>query len=490
MGNPAPLRRTGCSSIALCVTGGIMGDASKPTRTETDTFGPIEVENDRYWGAQTERSRQNFKIGTEHMPLPLIRALGIVKLAAAQTNVEIGLLDRKLANAIIQAARDILDGKLDDHFPLVVWQTGSGTQTNMNLNEVIANRANEALGSARGTKKPVHPNDHVNMSQSSNDSFPTAMHIAAAERIIHDLIPALEELLGALRDKEKAFASIVKIGRTHTQDATPLTLGQEFSGYAAQVESAIARLRVTLNDLYPLAQGGTAVGTGLNAKPEFAALFAKHVTAITGLPFVTAPNKFEALASNDAYVFAHGAINAAATGLFKIANDIRLLGSGPRSGLGELILPENEPGSSIMPGKVNPTQCEAMTMVCCQVFGNHTTVSVAGSQGHFELNVYKPVLAYCMLQSIRLLADAARSFTTHCVTGIRADEKRINELMQRSLMLVTALAPKIGYDNAANVAKTAHRNGTTLREEAVGLGYVTADEFDALVQPAKMTQPG
>ena len=467
-----------------------MGSVGKSTRTETDTFGPIEVENDRYWGAQTERSRQNFRIGTERMPLPLIRALGIVKLAAAQTNAELGLLDRRLADAIVQAARDILDGKLDDHFPLVVWQTGSGTQTNMNLNEVIANRANEALGGARGAKKPVHPNDHVNMSQSSNDSFPTAMHIAAAERIVHDLIPALEELLGALRDKEEAFASIVKIGRTHTQDATPLTLGQEFSGYAAQVESAIARLRVTLNDLYPLAQGGTAVGTGLNSKPEFAALFAKHVAAITALPFVTAPNKFEALASNDAYVFVHGAINAAATGLFKIANDIRLLGSGPRSGLGELILPENEPGSSIMPGKVNPTQCEAMTMVCCQVFGNHTTVSVAGSQGLFELNVYKPVLAYCMLQSIRLMADAARSFTAHCVTGIRADEKRINELMRRSLMLVTALAPKIGYDNAAKVAKTAHHNGTTLREEAVRLGYVTGDEFDALVQPARMTQPG
>jgi len=472
------------------VTGDIVGSVGKSTRTETDTFGPIEVENDRYWGAQTERSRQNFRIGTERMPLPLIRALGIVKLAAAQTNAELGLLDRRLADAIVQAARDILDGKLDDHFPLVVWQTGSGTQTNMNLNEVIANRANEALGGARGAKKPVHPNDHVNMSQSSNDSFPTAMHIAAAERIVHDLIPALEELLGALRDKEEAFASIVKIGRTHTQDATPLTLGQEFSGYAAQVESAIARLRVTLNDLYPLAQGGTAVGTGLNSKPEFAALFAKHVAAITALPFVTAPNKFEALASNDAYVFVHGAINAAATGLFKIANDIRLLGSGPRSGLGELILPENEPGSSIMPGKVNPTQCEAMTMVCCQVFGNHTTVSVAGSQGHFELNVYKPVLAYCMLQSIRLMADAARSFTAHCVTGIRADEKRINELMRRSLMLVTALAPKIGYDNAAKVAKTAHHNGTTLREEAVRLGYVTGDEFDALVQPARMTQPG
>jgi fumarate hydratase class II len=463
---------------------------TKTTRTETDTFGPIEVAADRYWGAQTERSRNNFKIGDEHMPLPIVRALAIVKLAAARTNLELGLIDKKLADAIVAAAGEIVDGKLDDHFPLVVWQTGSGTQSNMNLNEVISNRANEALGGERGTKKPVHPNDHVNMSQSSNDSFPTAMHIAATQCILHDLIPALEELHGALRDKEKAFAHIVKIGRTHTQDATPLTLGQEFSGYAAQVASAIARLQTGVKELFPLAQGGTAVGTGLNTKPEFAALFAKHVAAITQLPFVTAPNKFEALASNDAYVSVHGAINSAATGLFKIANDIRLLGSGPRSGLGELILPENEPGSSIMPGKVNPTQCEAMTMVCCQIFGNHTTVTIAGSQGHFELNVYKPLLAYSMLQSIRLMTDVSRSFTEHCVIGIRADEKRIDELMQRSLMLVTALAPKIGYDNAAKVAKTAHANGTTLKEEALRLGFVTADEFDKLVQPAKMTQPG
>ncbi len=463
---------------------------TKTTRTETDTFGPIEVAADRYWGAQTERSRNNFKIGDEHMPLPIVRALAIVKLAAAKTNLELGLIDKKLADAIIAAASEIIDGKLDDHFPLVVWQTGSGTQSNMNLNEVISNRANEALGGERGTKKPVHPNDHVNMSQSSNDSFPTAMHIAAAQCILHDLIPALEELLGALRDKEKAFAHIVKIGRTHTQDATPLTLGQEFSGYAAQVASAIARLQTGVKELFPLAQGGTAVGTGLNSKPEFAAAFAKHVAALTKIPFVTAPNKFEALASNDAYVSVHGAINSAATGLFKIANDIRLLGSGPRSGLGELILPENEPGSSIMPGKVNPTQCEAVTMVGCQVFGNHTTITVAGSQGHFELNVYKPVLAYSMLQSIRLMTDVSRSFTEHCVIGIRADEKRIDELMQRSLMLVTALAPKIGYDNAAKVAKTAHANGTTLKEEALRLGFVTADEFDKLVQPAKMTQPG
>jgi fumarate hydratase, class II len=463
---------------------------SPATRSETDSFGPIEVPADRYWGAQTERSRRNFRIGHDRMPMPIIRALGMVKLAAAETNRELGLLDQRRTRAIIRAAREVIDGKFDDHFPLVVWQTGSGTQTNMNLNEVIANRANELLGGKLGAKQPVHPNDHVNMSQSSNDSFPTAMHIAAATRITIDLVPALSELHRALRKKEKAFAGIVKIGRTHTQDATPLTLGQEFSGYAAQVESGIARLRLAVRDLYPLAQGGTAVGTGLNSKPRFARLFARHVAKITKMPFTSAANKFEALASNDAYVFAHGAINSVATGLFKIANDIRLLGSGPRSGLGELILPENEPGSSIMPGKVNPTQCEAMTMVCCQVFGNHTAITVAGSQGHFELNVYKPVLAYCMMHSIQLLADVARSFTENCVEGIRADEKRIRELMERSLMLVTALAPKIGYDNAAKVAKTAHANGTTLKEEAVRLGFVSAAEFDRLVQPEKMTHPG
>jgi fumarate hydratase class II len=464
--------------------------ASTKTRTETDSFGPIEVAADRYWGAQTERSRQNFRIGHDRMPMPVVRALGTVKLAAAQTNLELGLLDQRRARAIIRAAQEVIDGKLDDHFPLVVWQTGSGTQSNMNLNEVIANRAIEQLGGELGTKKPVHPNDHVNMSQSSNDSFPTAMHIAAAQRITADLIPSLDRLLKALRKKEKAFARIVKIGRTHTQDATPLTLGQEFSGYAAQIESGIARLRVALKELYPLAQGGTAVGTGLNSKPKFARLFAKHAAAITKLPFTSAPNKFEALASNDAYVSVHGAINSVATGLFKIANDIRLLGSGPRSGLGELILPENEPGSSIMPGKVNPTQCEAMTMVCCQVFGNQTTVTVAGSQGHFELNVYKPVLAYCMMNSIQLVSDACRSFTEHCVDGIQANEKRIGELMQRSLMLVTALAPKIGYDNAAKIAKTAHARGTTLKEEAVRLGFVSASEFDQLVRPERMTRPG
>jgi len=457
---------------------------------ETDSFGPIPVAADRYWGAQTERSRQNFRIGQDRMPMPIIRALGIVKLAAAETNRELGLLDQRRARAIVRAAREVIDGKLDDHFPLVVWQTGSGTQTNMNLNEVIANRANELLGGKLGAKAPVHPNDHVNMSQSSNDSFPTAMHIAAAMAIVGDLIPALSELHRALRKKEKAFAHIVKIGRTHTQDATPMTLGQEFSGYAAQVESGIARLRMAVRDLYPLAQGGTAVGTGLNSKPKFARLFAKHVAKITKLPFTSAANKFEALASHDAYVFVHGAINSLATGLFKIANDIRLLGSGPRSGLGELILPENEPGSSIMPGKVNPTQCEAMTMVCCQVFGNHTTITVAGSQGHFELNVYKPVLAYCMMHSIQLMSDVTRSFTEHCIEGIRADEKRIRDLMERSLMLVTALAPSIGYDNAAKVAKSAHARGTTLKEEAVRLGFVTPAQFDRLVQPDRMTRPG
>jgi fumarate hydratase class II len=463
---------------------------STSTRTETDSFGPIDVPSDHYWGAQTQRSKQNFRIGHDRMPIEIIHALGIVKLASAETNRELGLLDKRRAGAIVRAAREVIEGKLDDNFPLVVWQTGSGTQTNMNVNEVIANRAIELLGGKIGSKSPVHPNDHVNMSQSSNDSFPTAMHIAAARKIVADLIPALTELLRALRQKEKAFAKIVKIGRTHTQDATPLTLGQEFSGYAAQVESGLARLQVVVKELYPLAQGGTAVGTGLNSKPKFAKTFAKHAAKITKLPFVSAPNKFEALASNDAYVSVHGAINSVATGLFKIANDIRYLGSGPRSGLGELLLPENEPGSSIMPGKVNPTQCEAMTMVCCEVFGNHTAITVGGSQGQFELNVYKPLLAYCMIHSIQLLADASRSFTENCVRGIRADEKRIRDLMQRSLMLVTALAPKIGYDNAAKVAKEAHARGTTLKEEALRLGFVTAAEFDRLVRPDKMTHPG
>ena len=460
------------------------------TRIETDTFGPIEVPADRYWGAQTERARRNFRIGEERMPKPLIRALGIVKRAAVEVNHALGLIDGRRARAIARAAQEVIDGKLDEHFPLPVWQTGSGTQTNMNVNEVIAARANEMLGGKPGAKAPVHPNDHVNMSQSSNDCFPTAMHIAATEEITRRLLPALAHLHQALQQKTREFARIIKIGRTHTQDATPLALGQEFSGYAAQVKLGRERVQAALKHLYPLAQGGTAVGTGLNAKPQFAKLVARRIAALTGLPFVTAPNKFEALASHDAIVFAHGALTSVATGLFKIANDIRLLGSGPRSGLGELILPANEPGSSIMPGKVNPTQCEALTMVCCQVFGNHTTVTIAGSQGHFELNAYKPVIAYAMLQSLRLLADSAMSFTDHCITGIRANEGRIRELMQRSLMLVTALAPKIGYDRAAEIAKAAHANGTTLREEALRLGYVSAVEYDRLVRPEAMIRPG
>jgi fumarate hydratase, class II len=459
------------------------------TRTETDTFGPIEVPADRLWGAQTERSRRNFRIGEERMPRPIIRALGIIKRAAAEVNQELGSLDAQRAATIAQAAQEVIDGALDDHFPLVVWQTGSGTQTNMNVNEVIAARANITLGGRPETKSPVHPNDHVNMSQSSNDCFPTAMHVAAVEEMTQRLIPALAGLYGALEQKSKEFARIVKIGRTHTQDATPLTLGQEFSGYAAQVKHGQARVQSALRELYPLAQGGTAVGTGLNADPRFGALVAERIAALTGLPFVSAPNKFEALAAHDAIVFVHGALTAVATGLFKIANDIRLLGSGPRSGLGELILPENEPGSSIMPGKVNPTQSEALTMVCCQVFGNHTTITTAASQGHFELNVYKPVIAYAMLQSIRLLADAAASFNDHCVAGIRANEARIGELMQRSLMLVTALAPTIGYERAAAIAKAAHANGTTLREEAIRLGYVSGEDFDRLVRPETMIGP-
>ena len=459
------------------------------TRTETDAFGLIEIAADKLWGAQTQRSVENFRIGGERMPLPLVHALGLIKRAAAEVNRDLGGLDAKLADAIVAAAEGVASGKYDDQFPLVVWQTGSGTQTNMNANEVIANVANVALGGQLGAKKPIHPNDHVNMSQSSNDSIPTAMHIAAALEIEKRLKPALRHLHAALDGKAKAFASIVKIGRTHTMDATPITLGQEFSGYAAQVSSSLKRLDEAARELYPLAQGGTAVGTGINSKPEFANRFAQRIADLTGLPFVSAPNKFEQMAAHDAYVYVHGAINAAAVALFKVANDIRLLGSGPRSGLGELSLPENEPGSSIMPGKTNPTQAEALTMVCCQVFGNHTAITVAGSQGHFELNVYKPVMAYSMLQSIRLLADAAVSFTDNLVVGIKANEARIAELLDRSLMLVTALSPKIGYDNASKIAKAAHANGTTLREEAVRLGFVTAEEFDRLVQPAQMTQP-
>ncbi len=459
------------------------------TRSESDAFGPLDIPAEKLWGAQTERSLHNFRIGSERMPIEIIHALGLIKRAAAEVNRDLGSLDRRRAAAIIAVAQDITDGKLDEHFPLLVWQTGSGTQTNMNVNEVIANAANVVLGDELGSKKPVHPNDHVNMSQSSNDSIPSAMHIAATMQITRHLLPALRRLQAALDKKTKEFSQIVKIGRTHTMDATPITLGQEFSGYAAQVKSAAARLALAQRELYPLAQGGTAVGTGLNSKPKFAKAFARRMAALTKLPFVSAPNKFEHMAGHDVYVFVHGALNAAATALFKVANDIRLLGSGPRSGLGELILPSNELGSSIMPGKTNPTQSEALTMVCCQVFGNNTTVTVAGSQGHFELNVYKPVLAYCMLQSIRLLGDAVTSFTDNCVVGIKANEPRIAELMQRSLMLVTALAPRIGYDKAAQVAKAAHANGTTLREEAIRLGYVSGPDFDRLVRPSKMTHP-
>ena len=460
------------------------------TRTETDTFGPIEVDASVYWGAQAQRSLGNFKIGWEKQPLPVVRALGIVKRAAAEANMELGRLDAKIGQAIVAAAQEVIDGKLDAHFPLSVWQTGSGTQSNMNANEVISNRAIEMLGGEMGSKTPVHPNDHVNMSQSSNDTYPTAMHIAAAEQVHHDVLPALEHLLAALRVKQAAFDPIIKIGRTHTQDATPLTLGQEFSGYAQQVENGLKRIRLCQPGLLELAQGGTAVGTGLNAPVGFAELVAAKIAAITGLPFVSAPNKFEALAAHDAMVFSHGALNTVAGALFKIANDIRFLGSGPRSGLGELSLPENEPGSSIMPGKVNPTQCEALTMVCTQVFGNHTTLTFAGASGHFELNVFNPVMAYNFLQSCRLLADAAISFTDNCVVGIEAREDNIKAALERSLMLVTALAPKIGYDAAAKIAKTAHKNGTTLREEAVGGGYVTNEEFDAVVRPENMISPG
>jgi fumarate hydratase class II len=459
------------------------------TRIETDTFGPIEVPADRYWGAQTERSRRNFRIGDELMPLPVIVALALIKRVAAEVNAELGLLDAARKDAIVTAADEIIAGKLAGNFPLVVWQTGSGTQSNMNVNEVIANRGNELMGSTRGANKPLHPNDHVNMSQSSNDCFPTAMRIAAVRETNDRPIPALMHLRDALAERRAEFDTIIKIGRTHLQDAVPLTLGQEFSGYLAQVEHALTRIREALVHLYSLAQGGTAVGTGLNAPPRFGELFAARLAATTGLPFVSAENKFEALAAHDAEVFFHGALSAAATGLFKIASDIRLLGSGPRCGLSELRLPENEPGSSIMPGKVNPTQCEAMTMVCCAVFGNQTTITTAASQGHLELNVFKPVIALALLQSIRLLGDAARSFTDHCVAGIRADTVRIKELVEKSLMLVTALAPRIGYDNAAKIAKAAHANGTTLREEAVRLALLEAEEFDALVRPEKMVFP-
>ncbi|EJW21997.1 Fumarate hydratase class II [alpha proteobacterium IMCC14465] len=458
-------------------------------RTETDSFGPLDVPADKYWGAQTQRSLGNFKIGGETMPDPMIRALGIVKMAAAKANMSLDNLEENIGQAVVTAAKEVAQGKLNDHFPLVVWQTGSGTQSNMNANEVISNRAIEILGGEMGSKSPVHPNDHCNKSQSSNDTFPTAMHIAAAEEGSNRLLPALKHLHAALAAKSEAWADIVKIGRTHLQDATPLTLGQEFSGYATQLKYAIERVETSMPRLLALAQGGTAVGTGLNAKPGFAEKFAAEVADFTGLGFITAENKFEALAAHDAFVEMSGMLNTIAASLNKIANDIRLLGSGPRSGLGELSLPENEPGSSIMPGKVNPTQCEALTMVCAQVMGNHTAISFAGAQGHMELNVFKPVMAYNLLQSMRLIGDAAVSFTDNCVVGIEANETNIEQLMQRSLMLVTALAPKIGYDNATTVAKTAHKNGTTLREEAVGLGFVTEAEFDEIVRPEDMIAP-
>ena len=466
-----------------------MADEPK-MRSESDSFGPIDVPADRYWGAQTERSRRNFRIGGQLMPLEIVHALALVKRVAAEVNRDLGALDGQRADAIVAAAQQVTDGAFDSEFPLVIWQTGSGTQTNMNVNEVIAARANEALTGKRGGKSPIHPNDHVNLGQSSNDSFPTAMHVAAARAIVDRLLPALHALAEDLAAKAQEFADIVKIGRTHLQDATPVTLGQEFSGYAAQVALGAARIRQTLTDLYPLAQGGTAVGTGLNTKPGFAERFAARMAELTGIPFATAPNKFEALASHDALVFVHGGLAAAASGLFKVANDLRLLASGPRSGLGEIALPENEPGSSIMPGKVNPTQTEAMTMVCARVLGNQTTVAFAGSQGHFELNVFKPVIGACALESIGLLADAAESLRVNCVQGITANRPRIADLVGRSLMLVTALAPVIGYDKAAQVAKAAHANDTTLREEALRLGFISAEDFDRLVRPEAMLAPG
>ena len=459
------------------------------TRTETDSFGPLEVPIDKYWGAQTQRSIKNFPIGWERQPLALIRALGVIKKACAQTNMENGKLKSEFGNAIQVAAQEVIDGKLDEHFPLVVWQTGSGTQSNMNANEVIANRAIELLGGKIGSKNPIHPNDHCNMGQSSNDTFPTAMHISAAVTVHNLLIPNLRILEDSLNKKVQTFNHIIKIGRTHTQDATPLTLGQEFSGYTQQVSQGIKRIENGLQNIYDLAQGGTAVGTGLNTEKGWDVAVAKNISKITNLPFFTAPNKFEALAAHDAIVELSGAIRTVAASIFKIANGIRFLGSGPRSGIGEISLPENEPGSSIMPGKVNPTQAEAITQVCAQVIGNDMSISFAGSQGHFELNVFKPLMAYNILQSIQLLADAAASFATNCVDGITANEKKINKLMAESLMLVTALAPTIGYDNATIVAKTAHKNGTNLKEEAVKLGFIDEKGFDDIVRPENMIGP-
>ena len=460
-------------------------------RVESDSFGNIDVDASKYWGAQTQRSLQNFKIGGETMPIPLIRAFGILKLSAAKVNMALGVLDKSLGEKIVQAAQEVIDGKLDGHFPLVVWQTGSGTQTNMNVNEVISNRAIELMGGVMGSKKPVHPNDHVNMGQSSNDSFPTAMHIATLVEMKHSLLPALQHLRDALAKKQHEFKDIIKIGRTHLMDATPLTLGQEFSGYVAQIDYLLKMLDIDALawPIRYLAQGGTAVGTGLNAKKGFAEGFAKEVATLTKLPFETAPNKFAYLATHDQLVALSGGLNTAAVALMKIANDIRLLGSGPRCGLGELSLPENEPGSSIMPGKVNPTQSEAMTMVCAQVMGNHTTVSIAGSNGHFELNVFKPVIIYNVLQSIRLIADASVSFTDNCVAGIEANKARITQHMNDSLMLVTALNPHIGYDNAAKIAKKAHKEGTSLKEAGIALGILTSEQFDQWVKPETMLGP-
>ena len=459
------------------------------TRTETDSFGPLEVPAEKYWGAQTQRSIQNFRIGWERQPIPIVRALGVIKKACAEVNIAQGDIDPAIGAAIAAAAQEVIEGRFDDNFPLVVWQTGSGTQSNMNANEVIANRAIEMMGGVIGSKKPVHPNDHVNMGQSSNDTFPTAMHVAIGMVARDVLLPGLRHLHAGLAAKAAEFADIIKIGRTHTQDATPLTLGQEFGGYAHQVAMGIRRIEGCLPDIYELAQGGTAVGTGLNTRVGWDGRVAAAIAGITGLPFVTAPNKFEALAAHDAMVMFSGALKTVAASLFKIANDLRLLGSGPRSGLGELILPENEPGSSIMPGKVNPTQAEALTMVCAHVMGNDAAVGFAGSQGHFELNVYNPMMAYNVLQSMQLLGDAARSFTDNMVAGTEANRPRIARLMQESLMLVTALAPTIGYDNATKVAKTAHRNGTTLREEAIALGFVDGETFDRIVRPEDMIGP-
>jgi len=462
--------------------------ATNETRTESDTMGPVEVPSDKYWGAQAQRSLGNFKIGWERQPDPIVRGLGIVKKAACEANMALGKMPAELGGAIIKAADEVIEGKLNAHFPLVVWQTGSGTQSNMNANEVIANRAIEILGGAIGSKSPVHPNDHCNMSQSSNDTFPTAMHIACAEEVTHRLLPALRVLYNALNDKAEAWKSIIKIGRTHTQDATPVTLGQELSGYAKQLENGIARVEASLPGLMELAQGGTAVGTGLSSPEGFDRLVADKIAQITGLNFKTAPNKFEALAAHDAMVASHGAISSVAMACFKVANDIRFLGSGPRSGLGELALPENEPGSSIMPGKVNPTQCEALTQVCAHIHGNNAAIGFAGSQGHFELNVYNPMMAYNFLQSVRLLADAAVSFTENCVVGIEPRLDNIQRGLENSLMLVTPLKEKYGYDRAAKIAKTAHRNGTTLREEAIADG-IPAEDFDAIVRPENMIGP-